>query len=53
MVAGAAGLLMGLLLFPESNLLGGLALVFGPLLMLGGVITMACLVAATIRWLLR
>jgi hypothetical protein len=42
---GLAGLLVGIALFPKSNLLGGLALIFGPFWMLGApmlfVVTMA------------
>lgn len=32
---GALGLGLGLLLFPDSNLLGGLGLIFGPIYWLG------------------
>lgn len=45
---GLAGLLLGFLLFPHSNLLGGFGLIFGPLWGLGA--TLLSLV--TIGWLI-
>jgi len=33
---GGAGILAGVILYPESNLLGGFGLVFGPIAQLGG-----------------
>jgi hypothetical protein len=43
---GLAGLLVGIALFPDSNLLGGLALIFGPFWILGA----PMLVAVTLVW---
>ena len=44
---GLLGLGVGYLLFPDSNLLGGLGLVFGPIYWLGLVL----LAAAVVAWL--
>jgi hypothetical protein len=34
-VVGGIGLLVGMKIFPDSNLLGGLAIIFGPIYWLG------------------
>ena len=44
---GLAGVLVGSALFPDGNLLGGLALVFGPFWILGA----PMLVAVTLAWI--
>ena len=46
---GVAGLGVGWALFPDSNLLGGLALVFAPLLCVG---TVLVVIAGVVRVLL-
>lgn len=47
-VVGTLGLGLGMLLYPDSNLLGGFALIFGPVQLVGAVILVvgwiACLV---------
>ena len=54
---GLGGLLVGMALFPESNLLGGFGLIFGPLWWLGAtllvVVTLAWLGLRTVEWLKR
>ena len=54
---GLAGLLVGIALFPDSNLLGGLALIFGPFWMLGApllvVVTLAWIGVRIVQWLKR
>ena len=34
-IVGAIGIILGILFYPESNLLGGLGLVFAPIVLLG------------------
>jgi hypothetical protein len=46
---GGAGILAGVILYPDSNLLGGLGLVFGPISRIGGAVFQVTLVV----WLLH
>ncbi len=46
---GQLGIVLGLILYPESNLLGGLPLVFGPIYASGMYLVLYCTIRAGVR----
>jgi hypothetical protein len=50
---GYAGLIMGYLLYPDSNLLGGFALIFGPISWLGSTVFAVTLLVWVIHKIIR